>query len=315
MPRQARLDAPGLLYHVIGRGIERNKIYSDDRDRLEFLDRLGEVAIDTSTPIYAFALIPNHFHLLMRRGGAPLSRVMQRILTGYALYFNRKHHRRGHLFQNRYKSIVCQEEPYFLELIRYIHLNPIRAGLVSSVEHLKDYHFSGHSFLIGKRKAQWFDRLEVMGRFANTEAKANQAYVAFLNDGLNIKIDLTGGGLQRSLSPADMSKKDYAFDDRILGEASCVENLLQQEERVEVTENQGGADPKEQLDLICQQTGVSLVEMRSEAKRPNVARSRALVSFRLAHYGGQTGRQIADIINVTPSAVSRLIVKGRILDR
>jgi REP element-mobilizing transposase RayT len=124
MPRRARIDAPGALHHVICRGIERRKIFREDSDRNDFLKRLSTILGETQTPCYARALMPNHFHLLLRTGNTPSARVMRRLLSGYVGRFNRLHRRAGHLFQNRYKSILCQEEPYLLELVCYIHLNP-----------------------------------------------------------------------------------------------------------------------------------------------------------------------------------------------
>ena len=129
MPRKARIDAPGALQHIICRGIERRNIFIDDRDKKGFLERLGRVLLETQTPCYAWALLNNHFHLLLKTGNVPISTLMRRLLTGYAITFNLRHKRAGHLFQNRYKSILCQEDTYLLELVRYIHLNPLRAGL------------------------------------------------------------------------------------------------------------------------------------------------------------------------------------------
>ena len=134
MPRQARIDAPGAVQHIIIRGIERRPIFADDTDRDRFTDRLGLELARSSTRCYAWALMPNHGHLLLRTGKISLSTVMRRLLTSYAVTFNRRHKRHGHLFRNRYKSILCQEDPYMLELVRYIHLNPLRAGLVESIE-------------------------------------------------------------------------------------------------------------------------------------------------------------------------------------
>ena len=119
MPRRSRIDAPGALHHIIVRGIERKTIFKDDADRDNFLERLQNILTDSNTSCFAWALIPNHFHLLLRTGRVPISTVMKRLLTGHAMYFNRKHNRVGHLFQNRYKSILCQEDVYALELIRY----------------------------------------------------------------------------------------------------------------------------------------------------------------------------------------------------
>ena len=110
MPRQARIDAPGALHHVIVRGIERRKIFKDNIDRRDFLTRLGKVLSETNTRCFAWALVPNHFHLLLRSGNRSLATVMRRLLTGYAMGFNRRHRRSGQLFQNRYKSILCQED-------------------------------------------------------------------------------------------------------------------------------------------------------------------------------------------------------------
>ena len=152
MPRQARLDAPGVLQHVMARGIERRKIFWDDKDRASFLERLAVILEETQTQCYAWVLIPNHFHLLLRTGATPLSTVMRRLMTGYAVTFNIRHRRSGHLFQNRYKSVVCEEDPYLLELIRYIHLNPLRAKLVEDLNALDKYPWSGHSAILGRRK-------------------------------------------------------------------------------------------------------------------------------------------------------------------
>ena len=111
MPRLARLDAPGILHHVIGRGIERRKIFLNDGDRVDFIDRLAKLAQEGALEIYAWALLPNHFHLLCRTKNLPLATSMRKLLTGYVVNFNKRYRRHGHLFQNRYKSIVCQEDP------------------------------------------------------------------------------------------------------------------------------------------------------------------------------------------------------------
>ena len=112
MPRTARIDLPGLLQHVIVRGIERRDIFVDDRDRRLFLERLSRLLSKTDVECLAWALMSNHFHLLLRLRSTKLSVFMRRLLTGYAIVFNLLHKRSGHLFQNRYKSIVCQEDAY-----------------------------------------------------------------------------------------------------------------------------------------------------------------------------------------------------------
>ncbi len=141
-----------LAYFTGARGIERRKIFRDDKDRKSFLDRLAVILEENQTQCYAWALIPNHFHLLLRMGQTPLSKVMRRLMTGYAVSFNRRYKRSGHLFQNRYKSVICEEDPYLLELIRYIHLNPLRAGVIKDLKELDKYPWCGHSTILGRRQ-------------------------------------------------------------------------------------------------------------------------------------------------------------------
>ena len=136
MPRKARIDAPGALHHIIIRGIERKAIFKDNADRANFLERLGRIIPDTETGCYAWVLMRNHVHLLLKTGLAPIATVMRRLLTGYAVSFNRKHRRHGQLFQNRYKSFLCEEDVYLKELVRYLHLTPIRAKMVKGVREL-----------------------------------------------------------------------------------------------------------------------------------------------------------------------------------
>ena len=152
MPRQARLDAPGTLHHVIIRGIEKRKIVDDKKDQNIFVERMGQIALDTDTTIYAWALMTNHAHILLKSGQQGLSTFMRRFLTGYAINYNKRHKRYGHLFQNRYKSIVCDEDTYFMELVRYIHLNPLRANIIKDLQGLNSYLYSGHHCIMGKKR-------------------------------------------------------------------------------------------------------------------------------------------------------------------
>ena len=139
MPRSARLDAPGVLHHIMIRGIERRPIFKSDQDREDLLERLSTLLPETQTACYAWTLLPNHAHFLFRSGPAGIPMLMRRLLTGYAVSFNHRHRRHGQLFQNRYKSILCQEDAYLQELVRYIHLNPLRAKLVEEVQGLSRY--------------------------------------------------------------------------------------------------------------------------------------------------------------------------------
>ncbi len=152
MPRGPRLDAPGVLHHVMVRGLERRAIFRDARDRADFVARVAAGAQAHAWTVYAWALLPNHAHLLVRTDQRPLAATLRALLAGYAGAFNRRHRRVGHLFQNRYKSIVIEQEPYLLELIRYIHLNPLRAGLVRDLAALDRYRWTGHRGLLDARK-------------------------------------------------------------------------------------------------------------------------------------------------------------------
>lgn len=152
MPRHARLDIPGTLHHVMIRGIERRNIFRSDKDRNDFINRLAFLIPETQTSCYAWAFLPNHAHFLFRSGPFGIAFFMRKLLTGYVVSFNRRYHRSGQLFQNRYKSVICQEEVYFKELIRYIHLNPIRAHIVSTLSELDRFSFCGHSALVGNKE-------------------------------------------------------------------------------------------------------------------------------------------------------------------
>ena len=186
MPRLARLDAclcisarrqaPGVLHHIMIRGIERRKIFRIDKDRKDFLDRLSTLLPKTETSYYAWVFLPNHAHFLFRTDTIPLAKLMRRLLTGYAVSFNRRHKRYGQLFQNRYKSIVCQEEVYLRELVRYIHLNPIRTGIVRILGELNKYAYNGLSVLMRRKKRPWQNVDYVLSYFGNTPRRARKHY-------------------------------------------------------------------------------------------------------------------------------------------
>ncbi len=201
MPRHARLDIPGVLQHVIVRGIEKRRIFVDGKDRSLFVERFSNLLLETDTHCLAWALLSNHVHLLLRTNNYKLSTFMRRLLTGYAVTFNLRHQRSGHLFQNRYKSIICEEEPYLLELVRYIHLNPLRAGLVTTVDALDRYRWSGHSVLMGKHLLPGQNTNEILLRFGSMPPSARANYKAFVAGGASTdkRNDLIGGGVRRSL--------------------------------------------------------------------------------------------------------------------
>jgi putative transposase len=239
MPRIARLDTPGLLHHIMIRGIERRKIFNDDKDRENFVERLSILLPETNSQCYAWAFMSNHAHFLIRSGPSGISNLMRRLLTGYAVSYNRRHKRHGQLFQNRYKSIICQEDAYLLELVRYIHLNPLRAKLVKDLKELDHYPYAGHSALMGKKKREWQDVKYVLGFFSRNVTYARKKYRSFVEEGIDMgrRPELVGGGLIRSLGGWDEIKKmrltgqdRIKSDQRILGESEFVLNVLSDSE-------------------------------------------------------------------------------------
>ncbi len=236
MPRQARIDAPGALHHIIIRGIERKAIFKDNADRKNFLKRLTLIVSETETLCYAWVLMTNHVHLLLKTGLAPIATVMRRLLTGYAVSFNRRHRRHGHLFQNRYKSFLCEEELYLMELVRYIHLNPLRAKMVKDLKALKSYRWCGHSALLGKVEAKFQDTEFVLKLFGQSLRQARRAYESYVSKGVKQgrRPDLVGGGLLRSVGGwaklrgfSDIGVR-IKGDERILGSSDFVEQVLKQ---------------------------------------------------------------------------------------
>ena len=235
MPRLARLDAPGIVHHVIIRGIERRKIFKDNKDRDNLLERISGLIPRTNTACYAWALLPNHAHFLFRTGDVELSNLMRRLLTGYAVSFNRRHKRHGQLFQNRYKSIICQEDIYLRELVRYIHLNPLRAKIVPDILQLNKDPYSGHSVLMGGVKRHWQDKGYVLSYFGRKTGEARRRYLSYVKEGVEQgrRPELVGGGLIRSLGGWDEVKKirlrgqdRLKGDERILGESDFVLEVL-----------------------------------------------------------------------------------------
>ena len=322
MPRQARIDAPGALHHIIIRGIESKPIFRDERDKGNFLERLGSILSDTSTPCYAWALMTNHVHLLLRTGLVPIATVMRRLLTGYAQQFNRRHRRHGQLFQNRYKSILCEEDPYLLELIRYIHLNPIRAGLVKDLKELRSYRYSGHAVLLNRLKYEWQDKNYVLRLFAPTQREARKAYLSFVGSGLNQgrRPELVGGGLIRShggwsaLKALRSKKVRIKGDERILGSTEFVEQVLeaaneQLEQRTSFEKQ--GLDSDTLLHRVAEYYEVDVDDLMTNSKAPLIVKARAAYCYLAVRKLGISCAATARKLKVTPSAVSKAVVRGQ----
>lgn len=310
MPRQPRLDIPHVLHHVIVRGIERRDIFADDADKERFVARLSDLLTKGATKCFAWSLMSNHFHLLLMPTTVSLADTMRRLLTGYAVYFNRKYQRSGHLFQNRYKSILCEEDPYLLELIRYIHLNPLRAGLVPDLEALERYPWGGHAVLLGNRTLEGQDRDEVLARFARGRARALRGYRQFIADGIAAghRNDLTGGGLKRSRLGREESRERTAYDERILGSGEFVETLTRGDRILE--SKRLLLSLVELLLKVCEVTGVKSEMLLRPGKERTVARSRAIFCCLAVHEFGYTGKEAGTAVGLGSAGVSIAVKRG-----
>ncbi|MBW6512245.1 MAG: transposase [Desulfuromonadaceae bacterium] len=184
MTSSVRVDIPNLLQHVIIRGIDRRAIFTGDDDRYNFVQLLSDQLITTETNCFAWALLDNHAHLLLCPRLIPLTKFMRQLLTGYAVAFNLRHQRSGYLFQDHYKLTVCDEDEYLLELVRYIHLNPLRAGLVSTLEALDRYPWCGHAVLLGQAALPGQVTSEVLACFGKTIKTSLRSYRTFVADGI-----------------------------------------------------------------------------------------------------------------------------------
>ncbi len=325
MPRQPRLDAPGTLHHVIGRGIERTKIFRKDVDLLDFTNRLAGLAREGSLVVYAWSLMSNHYHLLVRTGKHPLASGMRKLLTGYVVNFNHRYKRCGHLFQNRYKSIICEDDPYLLELTRYIHLNPLRAGIVKSISELRYYRWSGHGVLVGEVGNDWQDKDTVLAYFGKRRKEAVKHYGNFIKDGLTQgrRPELTGGGLVRSSGGwsqvVSLRKKGIASacDDRILGSGDFVEQLLNE---ADDREKQSLRLLKKVPSLDAMADKISVMQAINKADMLNGSRKKAVVKARklfcqvMVKKAGCSGAEVARFLGVSTSSVNRIAGGTEMLD-
>ena len=318
MPRQARLDAPGTLHHVILRGIEKRRIVDDDKDRQNFVKRLGDLVEETKTRVYAWSLLTNHAHFLLRSGPSGLPKLMRRFLTGYAVTYNLRHQRHGHLFQNRYHSIVCEEDVYFQELVRYIHLNPLRAELVKSLSELDHYPWCGHSVLMGRTRHDWQDREYALSWFGRREGEARRAYRKYMGGGLvqGRRPELVGGGVVRSYGgwsavlSLRKSQDKISGDERILGTGDFVERVLSESEesfRNRLMPGERSKRIRGILEEACQKGKIELEELRMGSRRGEIPRVRSETAQRLIKELGMSLAEVARLLGVSTSAISKIM--------
>lgn len=321
MPRKARIDSPGALHHIIIRGIERKAIFKDNADRANFLERLGRIVSETETSCYAWVLMTNHVHLLLKTGLAPIATVMRRLLTGYAVSFNRRHRRHGQLFQNRYKSFLCEEDVYLKELVCYIHLNPERAEIVKDLKALKKYLWCGQSALMGQVEAGFQDTAYVLRLFGQSTRRARRAYESFVSKGVKQgrRADLVGGGLLRSVGGWAELKgvRDIGVrikgDERLLGTSDFVERVLKQ------ADEQLEEKYRLQVSVINLQALIKKVphyykidpeNLKSASKERSVTKARRVLCYIAVRKLGYKCSDVSKAVGISAVTVSKAVSLG-----
>lgn len=304
--------------------MDKQRIFLDDLDQSDFVERLSLIVSESGTKCLAWALVSNHFHLLLQTGHVPIATVMRRLLTGYALAFNRRHQRHGRLFQNRYKSILCQQDRYLLALIRYIHLNPLRAGLVVDLETLDTHAFCGHSRLMGRIADGWQEVDDVLALFGEEKRASLRRYRRFLQKGIGKgKIsELTGGGLVRSvggwcvLRSMRRMNSHLKGDERILGDSRFVQEVLDAaHERYEsrFALSASGCTFDNIVALVGERLNLTAETILSPGKQPERVKARSLVAYLAVRQLGMTGTDVGKRLCASQSAISRAVARGEIL--
>ncbi|OGS23536.1 MAG: hypothetical protein A2314_03260 [Elusimicrobia bacterium RIFOXYB2_FULL_50_12] len=320
MPRKARLDAPGALHHIMVRGINKSEIFKDDQDKSLFLKRLGTNVLNSKASVYAWALMNNHAHILLKSGQGGISGIMRKLLTWYSQYYNRRHERSGHLFENRYKSILCDEDSYLTVLVRYIHLNPVRAGIIKTLAELDHYQWSGHSAIVGVRINPWTDRAYILRQFSEREKSAKEAYSKYIEEGFaqGRIAELSGGGLVRSqggwskVMAMRRRQQREEYDERILGGGDFVNSILKETEARQMRQlkfRNAGLTIDKILNEECLKNKISIAELRSGSRRANVSRVRSLIAFRCREELGASAAEIARHTGVNTSSIIRAIAR------
>lgn len=287
MARGPRIDAPGVAHHVMIRGIERRKIFHDTEDYESFLSRLDVLVPELGFRCFAWALMPNHVHLALQTGPVPLARLMARVGTGYALGFNHRHQRVGHLFQNRYRSRPVNDDRDLLGLILYIHRNPLRAGLVDEPDELGRFPWCGHGALSGDRPPRSFEAPSVTLRL-------------FSDDPLDARRHLS--------SRMQTSEDSDPLEELRLGDSS-------RREEPPAPSHNSIASMEELIETVCAAHDLPRSALGSGIRGPRVVAVRAEVACRATRELGVTSRVVARALGVSNATVSRALNGGTVPSR
>jgi putative transposase len=320
MPRGPRLDCPGSLHHLMSRGSEGQAIFAEDDDCLDFLRRLTSICAASRASIYAWALMPNHFHMLIRTGVWPLHSFVQRLITGFSVRHNAKYSPRGHVFMGRFKSILVEEDAYFLELVRYIHLNPLRAGLVTGFGSLEDYPWSGHSGILRGAGSSFQDVEMVLARFGSCGSDPAGRYLEFLAEGAaeSHRPELVHGNLiigKSGISSRENSKADqrrYGITGALLGSVQYARDVV-----ADISSPRAGIrqrrNPSKAFAIIMESAkkiyGAPEHLVLGGSKRSEASAARRFVSICLVRLGYSTA-DAARLLHVTAQSVWWMQKKG-----
>ena len=307
----------------MGRGLERRYIFRSPTDKLDFLARFGNKLARADAQCLAWALMSNHYHFLIQVGQRPLSKLMAPVLGGFASSYNRRHNRCGYVFQNRYKSILIDEDSYLLELVRYIHLNPVAAGMIADVNELRRYPWTGHAGMLNKHTQEWHSVDAALAHFGPTPGCARSAYIKFLKEGEAESrcTNLSGGGLIRShggWEGIERLRKEHIAcigDERILGSSEFVESALRQDDlsaKRTVRLAHAGWNIEKLARWACSHTGISQDKLASKARRGKLSEAKSIICYLGVNELGLSIREIADFLSISQPSASAWVKKGEL---
>ena len=291
--RKPRLEYEGAYYHVIVRGNQRQKVFYETGDFVRYLKYLGETLRERAFKLYAYCLMPNHVHLFLeQRSCFPLSRTMQRLQTAYTYFFNKRHHKSGHLFQGRYKSILVDSDTYLLQLVRYIHLNPWRAKLEES---FGKYPWSSHSQYLRKVKESLaaVETDSVLKMLSSVKAVARKRYREYMLEGL-------GEGHRGDLYELRSG--------RILGDEDFEEEVHR--------ESGSGLRPRLKITKTIDQIWENLLSREGINQEPvGWRRSRLMgeAAYWVIECAGKKQKEAADYFRVQPSTILRAVKQQELI--
>jgi REP element-mobilizing transposase RayT len=283
------------------RGIESRSIFLGDHDRIDFLERLDALIPELGFRCFGWVLMPNHVHLAVQSGSIRISRLMARLNTGYARTFNLRHRRQGYLFQNRFRSRIIESHADLLSVIAYICRNPLKAGIVSSIDELSDWPWSGFSALARTRGARPFEAVSAtLAMFGEPPALARCKLSQLIAE-VDTEFAESSGADPPSASHGASSAGDQALDQRI-------DNPTSSRPARETSD----AQLQELIESVCDQLRVNLSDLRSHRRSNPVARARAIIAYLAVVERHIPGQQVAKALGVSPSAISHALTRGQI---